>query len=86
MVLDGVAAGQYSLKGDFKEVNAIWRAHRAFFAEKKNWASQRKVTGVKKPTAQLTGWYPQSVVWQYFIKGRKTFKSLNVPDSAALSS
>ncbi|AKQ47518.1 glycosyl transferase family 2 [Rufibacter radiotolerans] len=86
MILDGVAAGQYSVKGDFKQVNAIWRAHRAFFKEKKNWDGKRQANAVKKPTSQLTGWYPQSVVWQYFIKGKKTFKSLNVPDGAALSS
>jgi GT2 family glycosyltransferase len=86
MILDGVAAGQYMLKGDFKQVNAIWRAHRAFFKQKSEWANQQQETIEKKPTAQLTGWYPESVVWQYFIKGKKTFKSLNVPDSAALSS
>jgi GT2 family glycosyltransferase len=86
MILDGVAAGQYTIKGDLKQVNAIWRAHRAFFKQKNEWANQRQETVEKKPTAQLTGWYPESVVWQYFIKGKKTFKSLNVPDSAALSS
>ncbi len=84
LVLDGVAAVQFFLKGEWKEVQAIWKAHRQFFAGKRYWNQKRKENLVKKRTAQLTGWYPRSVVWQYFVKGRKDFAALHVPDRAAL--
>ncbi|MBA9079471.1 glycosyltransferase family 2 protein [Rufibacter quisquiliarum] len=84
LVLDGVAAARYFLKGQWQEVAAIWRAHRAFFAMRKTLDAARQGQPHKKPTAQLTGWYPQSVVWQYFGKGKKKFTQLDVPDSASL--
>ncbi|WP_246850149.1 glycosyltransferase family 2 protein [Rufibacter roseolus] len=84
LVLDGVAAAQFLLKGQIKEVQAIYKAHRSFFSEMKFWKEKRKENPVHKPTAQLTGWSPQSVVWQYFVKGKKEFRALNVPDSATL--
>ncbi|KAA6434856.1 glycosyltransferase family 2 protein [Rufibacter glacialis] len=84
LVLDGVAAAQYFLKGEWKEVKAIYRAHRHFFADKPFWQQKRKEGPVKKRTSQLTGWSPQSVVWQYFVKGKKEFSALDVPDGTAL--
>ncbi|QHL89295.1 glycosyltransferase [Nibribacter ruber] len=85
LVLDGVAAVQFLLKGQWKQVQAIWKAHREFFGQKgAYWKEKRQALPVKKETTQLTGWYGHSVVWQYFIKGRKTFKDLHVPDGAAL--
>ncbi|WP_219921547.1 glycosyltransferase family 2 protein [Rufibacter sp. XAAS-G3-1] len=84
LVLDGVAAAQFFLKGEWREVQAIYQAHRAFFADKSFWKEKRKETESKKKTAELTGWSPQSVVWQYFVKGKKKFSALDVPDGAAL--
>ncbi|MBC3538121.1 glycosyltransferase family 2 protein [Rufibacter sp. H-1] len=84
LALDGVAATQYFLKGEWKEVKAIWQAHRTFFAEMDYWKRKRQENSVKKKTTQLTGWSQQSVVWQYFVKGKKEFSTLDVPDGAAL--
>lgn len=84
LVLDGVAAVQFFLKGEFKQVQAIWKAHRAFFKMRPYLDTKRKEFGARKETIQLKGWYGKSVVWQYFGKGRKTFGQLDVPDGAAL--
>lgn len=84
MVLDGVAAVQFFLKGEWKEVQAIWRAHRSFFSEKGYWQKKREKNKALQLTGQLIGWYPKSVVWQYFVKGKKTFRALDVPDGASL--
>ncbi|ALJ00313.1 glycosyltransferase family 2 protein [Rufibacter tibetensis] len=84
LVLDGVAATQYFLKGEWKEVKAIYKAHRAFLADKPFWKEKRKEVPVKKRTHELTGWSQQSVVWEYFVKGKKEFSALEIPDSAAL--
>ncbi|RNI22715.1 glycosyltransferase family 2 protein [Rufibacter latericius] len=84
LVLDGVAATQYFVKGNWKEVQAIYKAHRNFFAQMAFWKEKRKETPVKKKTTQLTGWSQQSVLWQYFVKGKKDFMALNVPDGATL--
>ncbi|WP_245964627.1 glycosyltransferase family 2 protein [Rufibacter immobilis] len=84
LVLDGVAAAQYFLKGEWKEVQAIYKAHRQFFAGQKYWKTRRQEASVQKPTRLLMGWVPQSVVWQYFVKGKKTFSALDIPDRTPL--
>lgn len=84
LVLDGVAAAQFLLKGQLKEVQAIYKAHRSFFSKMKFWKEKRKENPVHKTTAQLTGWSQKSVVWQYFVKGKKEFRELNVPNGATL--
>lgn len=84
LVLDGVAAVQYFVKGEWQEVEAIWRAHRAFFATKQHWRNKRQGYLLKKDTTQLHGWYPKSLVWQYFVKKKREFKQLNIPDGTTL--
>lgn len=76
MVLDGIAAAQFFSKGDVKQVKAVWQAHRAFLKAKRHYNKARQGIGPKKETTALIGWYGKSVVWQYFVKGRKEFRQL----------
>ncbi|MFC6999315.1 glycosyltransferase family 2 protein [Rufibacter roseus] len=85
LVIDGIAAAQFFFKGDIKQVQAVWQAHRAFFRMKKYLDQKRKEVPQKKHTTQLSGWYRKSVVWQYFVKGKKEFGQLDVPDGATFT-
>lgn len=74
MLLDAVAALKGLLGGRPAEVLVVLKAHRAY----RQWARQEKVDRPlpKRDLGDMAGMYDGSVVWQYFIRGRKTFSSL----------
>jgi GT2 family glycosyltransferase len=82
LVLDGIAASRMLLAGNLAAVKAVWQAHRHYFRNKSNRREKRKAAGPKKALSKLNGYYPQSIVWQYFINRKKKFSDLKVPDSA----
>ena len=71
MGMDALAAWKNLLSGDGSYYIAILKAHIDFlkwlFFEKK------PATAAAKKNVPLGGWYNGSVVWQYFIKKKKTF-------------
>ena len=77
LILDGVWGIQLLLKGKFASLAAILRAHFAFYGQLGFWKRRRKeIYGNRKIIAPIAGYYPKSIVWQYFIKGKKDFPSL----------
>lgn len=74
ILLDNMAAFQALTKGDFITFKAIQKAHFYFL----NWFFLRKKQNDlrKKHLATLHGTYNGSIVWQYFIKKRKTFSEI----------
>ena len=78
LCLDGVWATKAILGGDFKTVWAILKAHYAIFFSFGYWIKARRRTykelgHVPKPMA---GYYPESIVWQYFIVKKRKFSNL----------
>jgi len=72
--LDAIAAWQHVFKGDSGYFMAILKAHLHFF----KWMlfdKKRSVFPVKKD-GKPAGLYNGSVVWQYFIKKKKTFSEI----------
>jgi GT2 family glycosyltransferase len=78
LVLDGVWAVRSLLQGDFKTIWAILKAHLQLYANVGYWFHRRKkaypTANQKKPGGP--GYYPRSIVWQFFIRGRKAFSQL----------
>lgn len=74
MVLDGVSAIQQLVKGDVKYFIAVIKAHFHFYGWLMRGKTPTKFSAVKKTA--LHGIYAGSVVWQYFIKGRKKFSEI----------
>ena len=73
MMLDGISALHSLLKGDISVLKAVWKAHNSF----------RKLCRIhlpsditETPLSYPTCVYQRSVVYQYFIKGCKSFKYL----------
>jgi hypothetical protein len=74
IVMDNLAAFQALIKGDFKTFASIQSAHYHFL----KWSFKRK-KGRKLPKMKLNvlrGVYAGSIVWQYFIKQKKTFSEI----------
>jgi GT2 family glycosyltransferase len=76
--LDGVAAVMFLFKGMTGNVKAIWKAHADYYKSIKSLKGKRKF--VRDLTINQTGTQPmnKSLVFMFYIKGKKTFSSLNI--------
>lgn len=72
--LDSISAWKSLFAGEAVYFWAILEAHLAFF----KWlvVSRKKSIFPQNKRAPLYGWYTGSVVWQYFVKGKKTFSEI----------
>jgi GT2 family glycosyltransferase len=73
-LLDSISAWKSLFAGEAIYFWAILEAHLAFF----KWlmVSRKKSLYPAKKRMRLDGWYSGSIVWQYFIRGRKTFAEI----------
>ena len=73
-VLDSVSAWKSLLSGEAVYFGSIITAHLAFA----KWVLFKQGMSVfpKKRKATLTGWFPDSVIWLHFIRGKKTFAEI----------
>lgn len=78
-LLDSVSAWKSLFAGEAIYFWAIMEAHLAFF----KWLviSRKKSLFPLKKTGKPEGWYTGSIVWQYFVRGRKTFAEIVKPKS-----
>jgi GT2 family glycosyltransferase len=84
MVLDGLAAGVYLLKGEGRNFGAVFRAHMSFYAhlgvnlkKRKAFKQLLQSEGIS-PTASRHehGVYKGSIIWAHFVGRVKTFNTL----------
>ncbi|WP_245590650.1 glycosyltransferase family 2 protein [Adhaeribacter aquaticus] len=85
IILDWIAALKFTSEGQWRDGLAVFKAHWHLVKNRKYWYKQRQLSPkTSNQPAQII--YNKSVVWQYFIKGKRFYKSLEVPDSATLPS
>ncbi len=77
LILDGVSGLRAFVKGDFKEVKAILRAHGSFYGNFFHWLAKRKVSQKLITSPNLKAIYPKSIIWDYFAKKKTVFTDLN---------
>lgn len=77
LILDGIAAVEFALVGHIKDAWAVFRAHISFYSQFRTWKKARAFAKSKKTKDVYSECYNNSLVWQYFIKRNKTFKSLD---------
>ncbi len=81
LVLDGVAGLRFLVKKDFPAVWAIVRAHFSLYNNIRKTLQKRKETTQivfyqKLGKANKEGIYPKSIIFNYYIKGKKRFSDL----------
>jgi hypothetical protein len=59
--------------GDFK---AVYRARRAFKRWRNEFESDRQAIQASRQAKKIPERRPFSLLWQYYVKGRKTFGQL----------
>ncbi|MEO6167558.1 MAG: glycosyltransferase family 2 protein [Chitinophagales bacterium] len=74
MLLDQLAAVRSLLTLHFKDFLAIQKAHLYFLTHRKKINSKRTTSSA--PFLQMKGVYNGSIVWDYFLKGKKTFTAI----------
>lgn len=77
LVLDGIAGIQMLLGGKFKETWTIIKAHFHFYGSFGKWYQKRKTVQKLITIRNREGIYNKSIIWQYFISGKKVFSKLN---------
>ncbi len=75
LVLDGIAGIFFLVNGNFNGIIAVLKAHFAFYASLNKMLHKRKQL-MQKDT--LSGIYPKSIVWSYFVKKKKKFSELGL--------
>lgn len=76
LFLDGIAGLKFLLDGDNKHFIAVIKAHFSFYTELPKLHQKRKKIKTYTKKHQLKGWYPKSIVWQYFVKKHTQFSDL----------
>jgi len=77
LFLDGVAGIQLLLKGKWKDVLVIIKAHFSFYANIGKWIKKRKEADVTKVLQNKSSVYQKSIVWDYFALRKKTFDKIS---------
>jgi hypothetical protein len=75
-ILDYVAAFQFLAKFDFANMKAVFRARRSFYKMKAEYKPIRQLLLTKRKTGHIKERYNISIIWQYYVKGHKTFNEL----------
>lgn len=78
MCLDGVAAMKGILSGNVGEFVAILKSHIHFYKGLPKFWKKRKIARQQVVKMNTSGIYKGSVVWTYFIKGKKYFSDLEM--------
>lgn len=75
LALDGVSAAHFLVSGKLGVIRAIIKAHWHFFGQIRSRFRERKGREFQSCSG-LQGFYPKSIVVQYFLKKKKTFTDL----------
>lgn len=74
LVLDGLSSLLFMKAGQWPDVWAILRAHFAFYGALPTLRRQRKL--LSQQQVNQVSLYPKSIVWEYFAKGKRTFREI----------
>ena len=74
--LDYLAALQFLLKGDTKNFSAVFKARHAFYDLLPDFEKDRRHIQQLRKNERVPERVNFSLLWQYYVKGKKTFKDL----------
>ena len=76
-LLDGMAALRFLLSGNFRSFKSVWRAHMDYYKNIRDLKKKREMVKkleVNKFPVQILN---KSIVFEFYLKGNRTFSSLN---------
>jgi len=81
-ILDGAAAGMFLLKGRFRNVRAISKAHVDYCRNLTNLKEKRNAIKEKDTMNNVSPILNKSLVFRFYITGEKTYESLNIQNKS----
>ena len=75
--LDGIAGIRFFLRGDWKHLASVLKAHGSMYKHLSVLLKQRKAIKIQSTTFNSTGLYRGSILWARYFKGVTKFKELN---------
>ncbi len=77
MLIDGLAATVFLLKGEFQSFYAVFKAH--MYVHANTWSTLKKRKEIQKGTTHYnsSGFYKGSILWAFYFKGIKQSEKLN---------
>ena len=75
-ILDGLAAIFFLVKGSFRSVSAVWRAHMDYYKALNDLRIKRKAVKQLEIDPAMESVLNKSIVFEFYVKGNKTYKSL----------
>ena len=76
MLLDWVAALRMVLAGQKNDAKAVLEAHRDLLRNRSYWQNRRQAQRQKGNFPDMPGVYRGSIVWQYFVRQKRTVQEL----------
>lgn len=76
LILDGIAAIQFTLVGHWRDAWAIFRAHLSFYRRLATWKKARITSSKMSVRDVYASTYERSIVWQYFLRNRTEYGKL----------
>lgn len=80
MILDGVAALKFLFSGQFSHFWAVWAAHKSFYGSLGKTLEKRKALKQQITSYTTTAVYLHSIVADYYIRRKRTFKEIDLKD------
>jgi GT2 family glycosyltransferase len=80
LCMDGLAGIRFLLKGNFRHLWAIVRAHFAYYRAMQRLNKQRATERQFKQSLNRKGWYKKSITIGFFLGGKKKFYDLKKED------
>lgn len=77
MSLDGIAAAKFILKGQFANFWAVFKSHIYIYSHLIILLKKRKQVKQSSTEFNKTGLFGGNIIWNYYVKGVKSFSSLN---------
>lgn len=77
MILDGLAAVRFLVRGEFKNFSSVFNAHVAMYYRFRTLLKQRKKIKNVSTIFNSKGLYKGNILWAYYFKGITKFKDLN---------
>lgn len=76
LILDGISGLRFYLRGDWRDGNAVIRAHFAFYGLISSYKMFRKQQNWKSNLVRFGEIYPKSIVYHHFLRKVNTFTEL----------
>ncbi|MFM9944729.1 MAG: glycosyltransferase family 2 protein [Bacteroidia bacterium] len=74
-LLDGLAGIKFLTEFKFREIGAILKAHFTFYSKLGYWLNKRKM--VPAQSKSLAGIYQKSMVFDFYLRGKRRFSEIN---------